>query len=647
MIVYSASRAEFTKDVLSNHIEKKILDAFALRLGRRTSKAEVASWKNSMQYMNNVLTSGNIPGDAGVAIEYQVPLTSKRVDFILSGADDQKRDTAIIVELKQWSEVSETRKDAIVETFVGGAKRELTHPSYQAWTYAALIRDFNVEVQEGHIELKPCAYLHNCSNPSAVTSAFYAEHMGRAPLFLREDAEKLSDFLKRYVKYGDTSRILYKIDHGRLRPSKNLADHLVSLLQGNREFEMIDDQKVVYETALDLAGRAKEGRKEVLLVEGGPGTGKSVVAINLLVELTRRQFVAHYVSRNVAPRAVYESKLSGSFTKTHITNLFKGSGAYRETASNTMDVLIVDEAHRLNEKSGFYRNQGDNQIKEIIRATRCSVFFLDQDQRVTLKDIGDRKEIRRWAAEAGANLTELKLESQFRCNGSDGYLSWVNNALQVEGTANPTLAGIQYDFRVFDSPNDLRAHIVELNKESNKARMVAGYCWDWKGKKNPDIEDVTIPEHGFSMHWNLDTDNSLWIIAPDSVSEIGCIHTCQGLELDYVGVVIGQDLVVRDGQVVTDAGKRSSQDRSIRGYKSMLRKEPETAKRLADPIIKNTYRTLMTRGQKGCYIFCVDAETNEYFRRFVEYDVGDAAGGRSWPEAAEPEPADDDQLGRA
>lgn len=639
MIVYSASRAEFTKDVLSNNIEKRILDAFSLRLGRRTSKAEVASWKNSLQYMNNVLTSGNIPGDAGVAIEYQVPLTSKRVDFILSGADGQKRDTAIIVELKQWSEVSETKKDAIVETFVGGTKRELTHPSYQAWTYAALIRDFNVEVQEGQIKLKPCAYLHNCSNPSPVTSDFYAEHMERAPLFLREDAEELSEFLKRYVKYGDTSRILYKIDHGRLRPSKNLADHLASLLQGNREFEMIDDQKVVYETALDLAGRAKEGRKEVLLVEGGPGTGKSVVAINLLVELTRRQFVAHYVSRNAAPRAVYESKLSGSFTKTHITNLFKGSGAYLEIAPNTMDVLIVDEAHRLNEKSGFYGNQGDNQIKEIIRATRCSVFFLDQDQRVTLKDIGDRDEIRRWAAEAGANLTELKLESQFRCNGSDGYLAWINNTLQVEETANPTLAGIHYDFRVFDSPNDLRSHIVELNRESNKARMVAGYCWDWKGKRNPDIEDVTIPEHDFSMRWNLDTDSSLWIIAPDSVSEIGCIHTCQGLELDYIGVIIGPDLVVRDGQVVTDAGKRSSQDRSIRGYKSMLKEEPETAKSLADRIIKNTYRTLMTRGQKGCYIFCVDAETNRYFRRFVEYDAGDAAADLPWAEAAEPEPA--------
>lgn len=642
MIVYSASRADFTKDVLSNQIEKKILDAFSLRLGRRTSKAEIESWKNSMQYMNNVLMSGDIPDDAGVAIEYQVPLTSKRVDFILSGADGDHNDTAVIVELKQWSEVSETNKDAIVETFVGGAIRQVAHPSYQAWTYAALIRDFNVEVQEGNIELRPCAYLHNCVDHSVVKSPFYAEHTAQAPVFVRDDVKQLSNFLKKHVKYGDKSRILYKIDHGRLRPSKNLADHLTALLQGNREFEMIDDQKVVYESAIELAGFADNGTKQVLLVEGGPGTGKSVVAINLLVEFTRRQFVAHYVSRNAAPRAVYESKLSGTFTKTHITNLFKGSGAYLEISPNTMDVLIVDEAHRLNEKSGFYQNQGENQIKEIIRAAKLSIFFLDQDQRVTFKDIGDREEIRRWAAEAGADLTELKLESQFRCNGSDGYLSWINNALQIEETANPTLTGIGYDFFVFDSPNDLRSRIVELNRESNKARMVAGYCWDWKGKKNPEVQDVVIPEHDFEMRWNLDADSNLWIIAPDSVAEIGCIHTCQGLELDYVGVVIGEDLVIRDGRVVTDAGKRSSQDRSIRGYKSMLRDNPDAAQALADRVIKNTYRTLMTRGQKGCYLFCVDEETNEYFRRFVKYDDGQDGSEARWPEAAEPDPPEDD-----
>ena len=614
MIVYSATRAEFTADVHGNLIDSKILAAFRRRFGHKPSQNEMLSWRNSMGYMNNALVDSEIPGDAGVAIEYRIPLTSNRIDFILTGEDARRNSVAIIVELKQWSEVEATEKDAIVVTFVGRAKREMTHPSYQAWTYASLIRDFNSAVQEDQIELAPCAYLHNCESGDVIQSDFYAEHTDKAPAFVRGDTENLKQFLQRYIRHGDKSNVLYRIESGKLKPSRGLVDHLVSLLQGNQEFKLIDTQKVIYETALALAEYAQRGRKQVLLVEGGPGTGKSVVAINLLVELTRRKRLVHYVTRNAAPRAVYEAALAGTFRRTHIANLFKGSGSYTKSPPNDMDVLVVDEAHRLNEKSGFMQNLGENQIKEIIDTARASIFFIDEDQRVTLKDIGEKAEIRRWAEQGGAEIHELVLESQFRCNGSDGYLSWIDNSLQIRETANDTLEGIDYDFRVCETPNELRDLIFEKNGEANKARLVAGYCWDWKGKKDPSILDVRIAEHNFAMRWNLDKDGSLWIRMPNSVNEIGCIHTCQGLELDYVGVIIGPDLVARNGRLISDASKRSSQDRSVHGYKTMLANDPERAHRLADRIIKNTYRTLMTRGQKGCYLFCVDSETNEYFR---------------------------------
>jgi uncharacterized protein len=561
-----------------------------------------------------VLVSGNVPEDAGVAIEYGIPLTAKRVDFILTGQDESDRDVALIVELKQWSEVECTDKDAIVRTVVGGAKREVLHPSYQAWTYAALIRDYNETVQDDAIELVPCAYLHNCVSGDVLNADFYAEHTRIAPAFVRADVWRLQDFIGRHIRRGDRNRLLYRIDGGRLKPSKGLVDHLVSLLQGNREFQLIDEQKMVYETALDLANRARVGRKQVLIVEGGPGTGKSVVAINLLVETTRRQLLAQYVTRNAAPREVFQSKLTGTFKKTQITNLFKSSGAYVDAPANGMDVLIVDEAHRLNQKSGLFQNLGENQIKEIIQAARTSVFFIDEDQRVTLKDIGEKAEIRRWARQCGAEVHDMELASQFRCNGSDGYLAWLDNTLQIAEMANQTLEGIDYDFRVCDDPNELRELIVERNRTANKARLVAGYCWDWRGKKDSSIHDVVIPEHGFAMRWNLDDDGPLWVLKPNSVNEVGCIHTCQGLELDYVGVIIGPDLVVRDGVVVTDALKRSKQDRSVHGYRKMLKEDPDGARALADRIIKNTYRTLMTRGIKGCYLYCTDEETALYFR---------------------------------
>jgi len=438
MIVYSATRRDFSNDVFSNQIERKILDALQTRLGRSTAQTEVAAWKNSMQYMNNLLIDGEIAEDAGVAIEYTIPQTAKRIDFILTGKDEDSRDTAVIIELKQWTEALETEKDGIVETFVGGAQREMLHPSYQAWTYAALIRDFNETVQDDDIQLVPCAYLHNCITPGAIRAEAYKHHTDLAPVFVRDDTELLKRFIQRFVHYGDSDQILYRIENGRIRPSKNLADHLVSLLNGNREFLLIDDQKVVYEQALALCKKGQEGKKQVLIVEGGPGTGKSVVAINLLVELTRRRLVAQYVTRNAAPRAVYESKLTGSFRRSHVTNLFKGSGSYTQCEADSIDALIVDEAHRLNAKSGMYQ-KGENQIMEIIQAAKLSVFFIDEDQRVTFKDIGESAEIRRWARSCGATVHELPLSSQFRCNGSDGYLAWVDNALQIRETAHETL----------------------------------------------------------------------------------------------------------------------------------------------------------------------------------------------------------------
>jgi uncharacterized protein len=620
LIVYSATKAKFKEDVMTNDIGTIIYDAYRSVTGRNTSKSEVDSWINSLVFMDRVLNDDEIPHDAGVAVEYHLPQSSKRIDFILTGMDHNQRESAILVELKQWQHAQMTGSDAIVITQFKHGSRETLHPSYQAWSYKRLLEDFNQTVQEEEIQLYPCAYLHNYEEDDVLTNEFYSEHISNAPLFLKKDALKLQQFIKDNVKYGDKNQIMYRIDHGKIRPSKNLADQLLSMIKGNEEFVLIDDQKVVFETAIRLAKKSSEKMKKVLIVEGGPGTGKSVVAINLLVALTERQHVAKYVTRNSAPRLVYEAKLTGTFTRSHISNMFSGSGSFHAVQPTSFDCLIVDEAHRLNEKSGMFNHLGENQIKEIITASKLSVFFIDEDQKVTLKDIGDKEEIRCWSAKLKAEVTELSLESQFRCNGSDGYLAWLDNTLQIRETAHETLETNEYDFRIVDSPAELHELIRHKNKVKNKARLVAGYCWKWISKKNPLIKDIVIGN--YKATWNLDTDGQAWIIKPDSVSEVGCIHTCQGLEVDYIGVIVGPDLTVRNGTVVTLPGERASTDKSIHGYKALINENPANANTRLDAIIKNTYRTLMTRGQKGCYVYFVDDETRQFFaNRIVSVTV--------------------------
>lgn len=615
MIIYQATKREFLAHALSDEIEDVVSRHYQNATGARAGSSEVQSWKHSLVQMEKVLRDEEIPADVGVAIEYQLPLSRKRIDFVISGTDEAGISKAIIVELKQWSAARLSEKDGLIWARRGGqtGEREGAHPSYQAWTYAAFLAHFNEAVHDGDAVLQPCAYLHNYDRDGVIDHVHYQDHLARAPLFLRGERAKLQAFIRHHVRRGDSGKLLYSIEAGRIKPSKMLADSVVGMLQGRTEFILLDDQKVVHETVLAVEAKALAGTKQVVIVRGGPGTGKSVVAINLLATLTGKQRNARYVSKNAAPRAVYEARLTGSFRRSHIANLFSGSGAFTQTPADLFDALIVDEAHRLNEKGGLYGNLGENQIKELIQAAKCTVFFVDDDQVVTLKDIGHSGALRKWAQVLGAEVTELELSSQFRCEGSDGYLAWLDDTLGIRPTANQNLSTDEFDFRVLDSPKALHDLIELKNRASNKARVVAGYCWEWNSKRDPNADDIVIGDD-YRRQWNLDKDGSLWVVAPESVAQVGCIHTCQGLEVDYVGVIVGPDLVLRGDQVQAVSKGRARSDKSLSGLKKMATEDAEGAGELASRIIRNTYRTLMTRGMRGCYVYCTDQRLAKYFQ---------------------------------
>ena len=622
MIVYEATKGEFVDSVFSGSITDEIYDIYQEKIGK-SGKSQIRSWENSMQYMYRVLEDSEIPDDCGVAIEFTIPTTSKRIDFILTGLNQFKDDSVVIIELKQWDSAQKVEgKDGVVKTVLGGGLRETTHPSYQVWSYASLIKNFNETVEEDEIGLFPCAYLHNYDfkDDDPLTDDIYKIYYDKAPLYGKRDALKLRKFIKKYIKYGDNSKILYRVDSGKIRPSKKLQDTLASMLDGNQEFLMIDEQKIAYELAVKMARESYlDDKKRVLIVEGGPGTGKSVVAINLLVDLIGDELNSVYVTKNSAPRNVFFEKLKGGKRSlNYLKSIFKGSGSFTSSESNDFDAIIVDEAHRLNKKSGLFGNLGENQVKEIINASKFSVFFIDKYQRISLKDYGSIDVIKKFASDFDAEVEQIKMESQFRCNGSDGYLSWLNDVLEIEETANFDGFDFDYDFRVVDSPSELRDLIFEKNTDNN-ARLLAGYCWNWikEGKNDSDVHDIVIDD--FSMSWNLGNSDT-WAIDEDSVNEIGCIHTSQGLEFDYVGVIIGEDLRYDGEHIVTDFNERARTDQSLKGIKKLFKENPAEALEAADEIIKNTYRTLMTRGIQGCYIYCENELLQDYFEEKLRFE---------------------------
>lgn len=615
MIVYNDNKKQFIDDVEENVIADRILSLVRLHGINAGHDSEYASWQNSMNFMRNVVADNEIDDDVQIAIEYNIPLTSKRVDFIISGSDGNK-DNIVIVELKQWqkAELVDKSMPFSVRTYVGNDKRIVCHPSYQAYSYSRFITNYSEEVSCGCIGISPCAYLHNYSPEykSILSDEIYKEWYQAAPFFIKNEVREFRDFIKKYIKKKSSrGDVLYFIENGRLRPTKALQESLISMVRGNKEFILLDEQAVCMDICLRTLEQCyRDGKKRTIVIQGGPGTGKSVLAVNLLMEAISRKMNASYVTKNSAPREAFVTLLSqgNAFKATDIKHLFRSPFNLSSCDPGTYDCLIVDEAHRLVKK--MYGDWGgENQIKECIQAAVLSVFLMDEDQAITTKDIGSVSEIQKWCKELNSRMImsiDTKLVSQFRCNGSDAYIQFVNNILQRnEESVDIDISELNFDFKVFDDPCELREALRQKNEVNNKSRMVAGYCYNWNVKNGRGEYDLEIGE--FKAKWNLEGDK-IWAINSNSFDQVGCIHTAQGLEFDYVGVIIGKDLRFdpESNRVITDKNAISKDDKS-----SGIRSATDD---IAHKLILNTYKTLLTRGQKGCYVYCEDSNLSDYIK---------------------------------
>ena len=613
MIVYENTVGQFSEDVVFNRIADIISDSLRKKHLSGGSDSEVNSWNNSLHFMKDVLDTPDLPKECSVAIEYNIPQTSKRVDFMIIGQDHNHEDHVVIVELKQWARVSKV-KDTFRHSVLSDLRSHepVAHPSYQAYTYKSLLLNYGGNDRLKPESLNPCAYLHNMSEEfrPVLEDSLYSEWTEEAPVFLKSDVLKLRTFICRYItaKSSD-NELLYKIDHGKIRPAKCLQDSIDSMLCGNKEFEMIDEQAVAYDYIMDAIKKAQTDlKKHVLIIRGGPGTGKSVLAINVLADtISKLGLNASYITKNSAPRNCYKVLLAKGDAKkmVDLKLAFRSPHSLPLTPINGIDVGIFDEAHRMQKKPYMYK--GEDMLRDAIAAARVSVFFVDEDQRVTVNDCYNADSIMQYAKEVDAVIeTEepFELMSQFRCNGSDGYMAFIDDVLELRQTANKELDTTEYDFRVFDTADGMREALRLFNEINNKSRMCAGYCYDWNVKNKRGDWDIVI--ENFRAKWNLQ-DDEVFAINPNSFEQVGCIHTVQGMEFDYVGVIIGKDLIYRDGHVCTDKTAISKDDRTSK----IKTCKDET---VADRLIRNTYKVLLTRGQKGCFVYCEDKALGEYLR---------------------------------
>lgn len=561
--------------------------------------------------------------DNGVILEYQLPQSSKRLDCMLTGRGDDTAENAIIVELKQWDRCEPSDGDREVVTWVGGAMRDVLHPSAQVGQYRAYLADTHTAFYDGTnpIQLQACAYLHNYQFEAndELFAAKFERILASDPIFTGDQADDLSDFLTTKLAEGDGLSILRRVEESEYRPSKKLMEHVSNVIKGKSDYVLLDEQAVVFDKVLAGAEAGfHDRRKRVMVIHGGPGTGKSVIALNLMAELLNNGYNAHYATGSKAFTETLR-KIIGPRGAIQ----FKYFNSYMNAALNDVDVMICDEAHRIRETSNNRYTRRDlrskiPQVEELIRTAKVSVFFIDDNQIVRPNEIGSSEYIKKHAKQLGCEVSEFALEAQFRCNGSDAFVNWINNTLNIRPTANVLWTGDEgFDFRIMDSPESLDEAIRQKVFDGATGRLTAGFCWKWS-KPNPDgtlVDDVQIDS--FSRPWNAKHDagrlakgiptSSLWAYDPNGIDQIGCIYTAQGFEFDYIGVIWGPDLRYDPDHAGWFGNKQESHDIVVK----------RSGDQFVD-LVKNTYRVLLSRGMKGCYVHFMDKDTERFVRSRID-----------------------------
>jgi hypothetical protein len=606
----------------SNSAVEQMVANMLATSGRRPSDSEVRSWNASLPMLANDLVAAGL-GGVEVLAEHQLPLTSRRIDAVLAGQHPVTgQPSYVLVELKQWSRADSFEDSSDLVTIDAYGSRALLHPLDQVGGYRDYLLDFLPGLADVPESVVGVAYLHNATEDGIRALRVKAD-TEVLRMFSGERKSDLMTFLKSHldpeVPGTAAADQLLTLKAG---PSRQLLAVAAAEIRDREQFILIDDQRLAFDVVLHEVERARAAdTKTVVIVSGGPGSGKSVIALSLLGELARQG------------RSVLHATGSRSFTMTlrsvagrgssRVKGLFKYFNSFMEAERNGLDVLILDEAHRIRETSAnrYTRaalRKGRPQLDELIAAARVPVFLLDENQVVRPGELGTVEEIEEFATAAGLRVQKISLDDQFRCGGSEAYILWVQRLLGlIPGGPIAWEDDDHFSVSLVTSPHDLERELTSRRDEGFGARMTAGYCWPWSDPR-PDgslVDDVVVGD--WSRPWNLRGERavggappaSLWASDPAGFGQVGCVYTAQGFEYDWNGVIIGPDMVWRDDRWVFV--RSANRDPDFRSLKAVSNEDFER-------LVRNVYKVLLTRGMIGTLLYSDDHETQEMLRWLVQ-----------------------------
>jgi hypothetical protein len=621
MLIYQDTIKQFIQDIRKNKLANIMSERFQERLGRLPGYGELNSWQNSLSRVRDVIEVAGLT-DNMIALEYEVPYNQSRIDCLLFGKGKDKVSNIVLIELKQWSSVKALEDEGnFVETYTGMAERVEPHPSQQAKGYNDYLKGFVSEFENPPpLILFSCAYCHNYSkkDDEGLFDPVYQSLIDDFPLYTKEDVVALANKIKELLASGDGFEIFNRFMQSPIRPSKKLLENVSKVIKNEAVFSLLNEQLVAKNLIWSKVRRAdKKKVKSVIIVHGGPGTGKSVIAVNILAEAAQRGKKVFYGCKS---KAFIEGlkKLVGRDGRLLFSNLYRFLPA--RIKENELDLLLVDEAHRIERNSNFQYTKPEDrtdmpQIEQLIRCSKTSVFFIDDKQNVRSQEIGSSKLIKEAVGKFNCDFSETTLYTQYRCMGSNDYLLWLESVLGYTEGKRILWKNEIFDFKIFDSPQAIYEKLREKGQEKpNSARMIAGFCWPWSRELDDNgelVKDVCIGD--FAMPW--ETHNNIsrtpkgyvkwyeWAYRPEGFKQVGCIYTAQGFEFDYIGVIIGNDLFYDAKTNSLKADITATRDPRLRRGRENF-----------ESYVKNIYRTLLSRGMKGCYVYFVNKDVERFFK---------------------------------
>lgn len=651
----------------------------AQKIGINHGDSEKTSWAENYDALNILFSKSNLPDDVVIAFEYRAPIGG-RVDCMLFGKGKDGKNNVVLFELKGWKDAKLSYNNTLIETFTGGRLQDVEHPSDQAGRYHLHFTNYiELLCTDGYC-LTSIAYCYNyvkSDKNKALYHKNFDDVMNNYPLFNKEERDNLANLLKNLLGCGNGKEIYEAISTCHERPTEKLISAAADLVVDKDRFYLLGDQNITFKKFNSiLKDTLDNDGKSVIVIKGGPGTGKTVLALKMLSQVAKMRRTPVFTTRSTALRDELRRALTGLRVKDLIRDIYDFRPYnYKE---NEIDVLIVDEAHRVPESANTYRDKGKyykgngdgyevynplSQITSLIYCSKVTVFFIDDKQATKSRELGESRKIARIAENYSRQLiSEIEkfkigkngfrsaclnyvkstyknqvtvktesLETQFRCIGGTKFVAWLdevlyNNAQNIN--LKLTKSDLDnYDFRIFDDPSKLYDHIKSLNIPAKKqtARLCAGWCWPWgiETDENGDLKkEVDLTEFGYSfaMPWETQKgirglkkeykggryapDTNSWPSHPMGINQIGCIYTAQGFEFDYVGVIIGPDLIYDEKNDRLKCKRERNEERAMTDI-------------TANILIRNIYRVLMSRGKYGCYIYCCDPKVSDYFKRFM------------------------------